>query len=472
MRRVARENALPAFIAGAACATMAWLGLYGFAWNDYELEARPAFNALVHGHGLEFLHLASAYGGSLIERSPFALLPGLWGGGELSVYRMVALPCLLAAAALGVWLVARMRSEQRSTFARAVTLGVCVANPLTLWALEVGHPEELLGACMCVAAVLLAGGARIGGGRSLWAGAILGLAIANKQWALLALGPVLLALPARRRLPCLASAGAVATAVLAPLALVGSGGFIVGARAVAGASGAIFQPWQVWWFLGAPNHISAPSGPVRAVPLNAPLSTHPGWRLAPPWLDGIPHPLILAVGLTLTVALWLQRRRHSGASPRLSTGAGARVLSERDALLALALLLLLRCVLDTWDTTYYLLPFILALLAWEVRGRTDRPPLLALSGTVLAWIGFQWLPSHVSPDVQAAFFLAWSLPLAGALGLMLFRPTRSTSERSWIVWSAHGQERTVGTLDGLVRASWPYPVAGGRSIGTPRRQGS
>src|SRR6202453_351909 len=113
MRRLARENALCTFLAGAGCATMAWLGLYGFGWNDYELEAKPSFEALTHGHVLEFLRLAPAYGGSLIERAPFALLPGLWGGGQLAVYRMIALPCLLASAALGVWLCAQMREHER-----------------------------------------------------------------------------------------------------------------------------------------------------------------------------------------------------------------------------------------------------------------------------------------------------------------------------------------------------------------------
>ena len=101
-----------------------------------------------------------AYGGSLIERAPFALLPGLWGGGALEVYRAVAAPCLLATALLGVWLLARMRSAGGPRLARAVALAVCVANPITLRALELGHPEELLGACLCVAAVLLAGAAR------------------------------------------------------------------------------------------------------------------------------------------------------------------------------------------------------------------------------------------------------------------------------------------------------------------------
>src|ERR1700722_16621451 len=175
MRLALRENALCALLAGVASATMAWLGLYGFAWNDYESEARPAFDALAQGHVVEFLRLAPAYGGSFVERAPFALLPDLWGGGSLAVYRMVALPCLLAAATLGVWLVARMRAEVRPTLARSVVLGLCVANPLTLQALEIGHPEGLLGACMCVAAVLLASR-----DRPLLAAILLGLAIANK----------------------------------------------------------------------------------------------------------------------------------------------------------------------------------------------------------------------------------------------------------------------------------------------------
>ncbi|MGA9285566.1 MAG: glycosyltransferase 87 family protein [Solirubrobacteraceae bacterium] len=402
-----RENALCAFLAGTATATMAWLGLYGFVWSDYDEEARPAFDALTHGHVAEFLRLAPAYGGSLVERAPFALMPSLWGGGELAVYRTVAIPCLLAAAALSVWLVAQMRSQGRTPLARAVTLGLCVANPVTLYALEIGHPEELLGACLCVAAVLLAS-------REKWlgAGVLLGLAIANKEWALLALGPVLLALPAKRRPACVASASGVAAAVLGPLVLVGSGGFAAGTKAFASASGEIFQPWQLWWFFGTPNHVAAPSGASPAVPIGAALSTHPHWRIAPTWISGVPHPLILAVGLGLAGAVWLQRRR------RIGTG----TLGEREAMLLLALTMLLRCLLDDWDVMYYLLPFLFALLAWEARGPSLRPPVLALSSTALAWLSFQWLPEHTSPDAQAAFFLAWTLPLVGLLGLALFKP--------------------------------------------------
>ena len=358
MRRIARENAACAFLAACGCAAMAWLALYGFAWSDYETEAQPALAALTHGHVLEFLRLAPAYGGSLIERAPFALLPGLWGGGALAVYRAVAAPCLLATALLGVWLVARMRSAGSPRLARGVTLGVCVANPITLRALEVGHPEELLGACLCIAAVLLAAGRSPARDRSVLAGVLLGLAIANKEWALLAAGPVLLALPPGRRVRCLASAGVSAALVLLPLMLVSAGGFLASSRAAAapGAS-VIFQPWQLWWFFG--HHGALVHGLFGAL--------KPGYRVAPAWTGTISHPLVLAAGLALAASLWPRARR--------------RALGEQDALLALALVLLLRCLLDTWDTSYYMLPFLLALLAWEVGGEPRRPPLLALACT-------------------------------------------------------------------------------------------
>jgi hypothetical protein len=393
-----RENALCAFIAGVATATMAWLGLYGFTWSDYETEAKPAFDALTHGHVLEFLRLAPAYGGSLVERAPFALLPGLWGGGALAVYRMVALPCLLAAAALGVWLVVQMRARSDgSKLARAVALGICVANPLTLRALELGHPEELLGGVLCIAAVLLAARER-----PLWAGLALGLAIANKEWALLAVGPVLIALAPRTRawrwrpaILCMGCAGAVAAIILAPLALVGSSGFVASTRGAAAPPSSIFQPWQLFWFLG--HHGPIVRGLFGEVKV--------GYRTAPGWVGVISHPLIVAVSLPLTALAWIRGRRGSS-----------------DALLLLALLLLLRCMLDTWDTVYYPIPFVLAMLTWESLGEHSRPAVLALSSTVLAWISFVWLPNHVSADAQAAFFLAWAVPLTAALSIWLYVP--------------------------------------------------
>jgi hypothetical protein len=420
MRRALRENAPCALLAACGCAVLAWLGLYGFAWNDYDNEAGAAVQALVHGHLVAFLQLAPAYGGSLIERAPFALLPGLWGGGSLAVYRMLAVPCLLAAAALAVWLVAGMRAAGSPRAARALALLLCAASPVALPALELGHPEELLGAALCVAAVLLGAGTRP---RPLLAGAALGLALANKPWAVLAAGPVLLVVPAGMRLRCAATACALAAAIVAPLALVPGGGFVASARGTASASTTIFQPWQVWWFLG--HHGALVHGTFG--------EAKPGFRTPPTWTGSISHPLVLALGAAITAALWLRRRR----------------LAVAEGLLALALILLARCVLDTWDAVYYTLPFLLALLAWEVRERPLRPPLLTFAATALVWISFRWLPERAAADVQAAAFLAWTLPLAGWLALRLARPAARLPR----VARREPQETTVSSLGRLVSTS-------------------
>lgn len=175
-----------------------------------------------------------------------------------------------------------------------------------------------------------------------------------------------------------------------------------------------------------------------AFPLNAAWSTHPEWRLVPPWLTGLTHPLIIVVGMGLAVAVWLQRRHRQGSGS----------VSERDALLILALVMLVRCVLDTWDTSYYILPFIFALLAWEAHSDSRHPPVLALFSTVLAWVSYQWLPDHTTPDAQAIFFLAWTLPLATWLGLRLYAPgLRSRVTRRT------AQETTVSSLPSRLSTS-------------------
>ena len=70
----------------------------------------------------------------------------------------------------------------------------------------------------------------------------------------------------------------------------------------------------------------------------------------------------------------------------------------RRALLLLTLLLLLRCVLDTWDIGYYLLPFVFALLSGR-RCPVERLPLLAALASFCGWFGFQWLSGQVSPPM-------------------------------------------------------------------------
>ena len=242
-------------MAVAGCATIAWLGLYGFAWSDYEVEARAGVrSARPRPRSRAFLRLAPAYGGSLVERAPFALLPGLWGGGALAVYRTVAAPCLLAAALLGV-VPRRADARAGQLDARARGRARAAASPTRsrCWRSKSATRRSCSAPCLCVAAVLLAA-ARRGVARARCSPAsLLGLAIANKEWALLAVGPVLLALPAGAAwsLPGASRSLVAARDRSRRSLLAAAGGFVTRARAaVASAPSAIFQPWQVWWFLG------------------------------------------------------------------------------------------------------------------------------------------------------------------------------------------------------------------------------
>jgi hypothetical protein len=379
--RLAREHAAAVLASAAGLALMAWLGLADFAFNDYDSEASAAVRALTSGHIGDFLVLAPAYGGSIAVRSPFALAPSLWGGGELAVYRMLALPGLLAAGVLAVWLAARLRALGRPTLVRATAIVLLVANPAALYALQIGHAEEILAAATCVAAVLAARA-----GRPIWAGALLGVAIATKSWAILALAPVLVPLP-RGRWRALLLAGTLAALVLAPFAIAhqvhSAGG---AASAVAVGSGPIFEPAQAWWFVGHHAVVRGANGHVK-----------PGYRAQPTWLSAIAHPLIVLLAVPISL-LWIRRRRGRALDP----------------LGLLALLLLLRCALDPWNNLYYTVPLIFALTVWETLTRRDAP-VLALVTAVLGWVTFRELPGHVSPDAQSTVYLAWAVPVGMAI---------------------------------------------------------
>lgn len=374
-------------IAGALVVALVSLGQW--QWNDYDAEARPALDALLAGHFSRFVDLAPAYGGSLLIRAPFAAIPRPWGGGELSVFRAAAAPCLAAAIALGVWLASRMRGRGVSRWSAALVLLLCVANPITFATLHIGHPEELLGAVLCVAAVLLGMS-----GRPIWAGALLGLAIANKDWAAVAIGPLLLALPDRRPRALLACA-AVAGAVMAPLALAGSGSFAASTGTAATHTGTLFNPWQWWWFLGTHGHPAIGStGMIRA-----------GYRSPPGWIGTVAHPLIVAITIPLTIACFVLRRNRRRPRPR------------GEALLLLMLVLLLRAALDPWNNAYYVLPFLISLIVWEGL-YCDGAPVLGLLASLAAWFSIQGTASssfQFSPDLQAASFLLFSVPAAVAI---------------------------------------------------------
>ena len=208
--------------------------------------------------------------GRSILRAPFALATSALGGGELAVFRAVSIPCVLAVAILALVIADRMLRDGRSRGACLLVVALAAANPITIKAFEIGHPEELL----CAAALADRRGAGRARERTLLAAVLLGLAIATKAWAVLAIGPVLLALPGRRLL-ALGVAGTVCAAIVAPLMLAGSGDAVVhGAR----MTGGIFNPWQIWWPLGELTNIGvdgdfragARAAPAVAVAAHAP----------------------------------------------------------------------------------------------------------------------------------------------------------------------------------------------------------
>jgi hypothetical protein len=360
------------------------LGTQAIAFSDYEVEAEPAAVALAAGHLGRFVALAPAYGGSLLLSAPFGWAASVLGvGTDLGLYRALVLPALLGSAALGVALWHRRRAVGGRGAALALTLAV--ANPLSLRALEVGHPEEIVGGVLCVAAVLLA--LR---DRAVAAGVLLGLAGANKPWALLAVAPVLLALQAGRW-RCALTAGGVCAALLTPLVLGGS--MASSTAAMATNENPIFQPWQVFWFFG--DH---------GAPVMGALGEKVGFRSVVGWAQTVSHPAVVVVGIALGMA-GVSRRRRDGA------------------LALLALVFLTRCALDTWNTVYYVVPFVFALLSHEVVARR-RAPVGTLVTTVALWVAFELVHP---PDVQAALFLLIAATAWTGLALAAFAPERAAA---------------------------------------------
>jgi hypothetical protein len=394
MRARLRDEWLLWAVALGGVLLMSVIGLRDFAFTDYDVEASGAVRALTNGDIAGFLSGAPIYAGSLVLRAPFAIVTSSLGGGEVAVWRALSIPCLLAGAVLAIMLARRMRLRGATRASEILAVALLTANPIELRMLEIGHPEELLCAVFAIGALLAASSRR-----TLWAMVLLGLALVTKVWAVLAIGPVLLALPAPARARALKTGGAIAAVAVAALLASGALGMVVnGAR----QTGSIFNPWQLWWPLGDVTNLSATGLPKA------------GARVPPPWLTQLTHPLIASLVIPLSALWW---RRH-----RAEARGGESLLG------LLALLLLLRCVLDPWNTDYYQLPFLFALLAFECLYRRERPPVLALGATLAVWLTFVELTPRLGPDVLCVLFLAWSLPLAAWLARVAFAaPARAAA---------------------------------------------
>jgi Glycosyltransferase family 87 len=404
LRSVRRDLAISAALLLAAAALAALLAARTAMGVDYagppgtfcDCAATPV-RALAHGRLHEFLASQPVMGSaSLLLRAPFAALGLLLGRtSDLDLYRLGTFPCLLAASLLGVYLFRRMRALRRPALACMLVPVIVAVNPLTTRALHYGHPEELLASVLAVAAVIAAARRR-----GLLAGALLGAAVATKQWAVLAVLPVLIAAGEERARVAIAAA-ATAALLIMPMAA-GDIHRFLHANHGAGVVAGTVMPTNIWFGFGTDVPVLHGANGATTPP-----------RALPGALAAVSHPLILAAGLALALVWWRARR---DAEPE-------------DALLLLALIMLTRCLLDPMTNSYYHLPLLISLAAWEGLRRRGAP-LVTAGSTLLIAVTIA-LASHGASAAQLnRFYLAWALPLAGLLGVLAFAPGRRIGARS------------------------------------------
>ena len=382
-----------------AAAVMAESGL------DYVIDPGGPIDALVRGDWKEFFANQPLMGSfSLFVRAPF--VAPVFHNSISTVYWAGTVPCILALLGLAIWLLRDMQRRGRSDAEQAMVGAALILSPLSVRALHWGHPEELLGAALCVAAVIVASR-----GRGIFAGLLLGCAIATKQWAVLAALPALVAAPAPSRVKLVAASAVVALAFTAPMLIGNPDRFMLVQSAASSA-----DPQYV---LDGSGGSPLPGSHVTPNNVYLPFAfTHETTQgtiyLQHPLVGRLAHPLIILIALPLTFLLW---RRRQGQP------------SVREALLLLALLFLARCVFDPMSLDYYHVPFLASLGAAAAFGglRDARLTLFAAAGLAIAYAtptGTMYDLSHHA-IAKNAVYLAVTLPLMWAIGRELFGPART-----------------------------------------------
>jgi hypothetical protein len=373
-------------------------------------DAGPSIEALSHGDLHGFFASQPPMGSfSLLVRTPPAIVSNLLGGDDLSVYRSGVFICVLAAGLLAVFLAATMIRAGRPWTLWALLAAACVVNPLVYQAAYWGHPEEVLGAVLAVGAVIAAG-------RRHWlvAGLMLGAALTTKQWAALAAIPVLIAAPAGTRVRLALTCAALAAALTLPMIAADPGRFHAAQDNVSVKSSYTntVTATNLWWpfasesfgkgldVYGHEKEISQFS-----LPNDLGRSLHLG-----------------VIGVAVLLALLYARRREGG--------------NPDDLLQLVALVLLLRCMLDPLTFSYHHAPFLVALISFEALCRRV-PVLSAWSVASLLAMNELIVPAGDAGLVNA-FYLAWTIPLAAVMAVSLYAPERfeALTRRTWAgYWS-------------------------------------
>lgn len=392
-------------------------------------DAAPAIEALANLDLREFAATQPAMGVlSLAARAPLAAASEALGGGSLADYRLGVALCLLAAGALGFWLASRL-SGRASPAALVAVAALLVVNPFTLSAIEYGHPEEILMAVLAVGA-----GVAALRGHGVLAGVLLGLAVGTKLTAALAVLPVILAAVPAQRLRLAAIAGVIGALLILPPALLDREHFGATTQTVTQTS-PVVSPFNIWWPMSEARMIVVGSDGGKPILEEA--------NVVPAWIGRINRLLIFGAAAVLSLLFALRRRLRPGAP----------------ALALLALVMLLRCVLDPIDNSYYHLSALFAVAAWETLGR-GRMPVVALAAAAAA------ASMHLMPtlDLKNLLYLGWTLALAAYLAWEAFRRPPAPADAGLSRARRSDQSATAPPL--AARPVAPAPAVAGANSAT------
>lgn len=395
----------------AAGATAIVLAVGASGVGDYPRDAGPSIAAAAHGNLAGFFAHQPAMGAlSLYLRAPFAAVGVALHDSPFGVYRWGSLPCLIALAVVSLW-VARFAARRGTTRAGQILIvAICLLNPLIGDALYWGHPEEILTASLLAGALLAAAD-----DKPALTALLAGLAIASKQWALVALAPAILMLT-HERFKTTIMAGAVAAVTTLPMALANPGAFKHALSYISHPQPVVTMFTWLYPF--------SPSGRVRIADIMGPPRPQIGHRVLP-IETALSHPLIILIGLAIPLLVTWRRTR-----PRSDDGGAARSTRTNELLSAAALVLLLRCVLDPGSAAYYHLPCLLALLVLDAN--TGRPlPSAGLLGTAVAFIVLDRFPGYLpAPAASLAYIAATAMAAVILLRMARGTPAATLMRRS------------------------------------------
>ena len=370
----------------------------------------PAIDALSHGRISDFFELQPFMGPvTLFARAPVVAVVRSAGGGVTAQYRWGSLICLLLLAVFGVWLALLAERRGMAPWVGALIAIAAVFNPVTHATLKYGHPEEVVAAVLACAALVF--GVRR---RPVAAGVLLGLAIATKAWALLAVPVFVLLLPALWR------RGLVAVVVTVAL--------LAGPMAI-GAPERFRQNVTEVGKLGSqlgtetPTNLLWPFATLAPVQIDGIVVGHAA--KVPLGLARAARTAVFAAALLLALVWW---RRGLGARPET-------------ALLLLALTLMVRGLLDPSNHSYYHAGPLLALLSYEALVRRRFP--FATAAFIALFEATNRITGHNHGfDAVNRVYLMWAVPFAIYMGWELL------SRRPWTLIADSSRSATSPRLGG------------------------